>query len=110
MRIIYLWIEEGAKDRDGSSKSINGLYRRVEDDDGGDNDGYSLHCIPNAKSQWRNLIKWHVWNLIIQVIENTLRRYPPASIFREISISNSSENEQIIENNRVYESNSSQAN
>lgn len=75
--IIYLGVEEGSKDCDGSSKCVDGLDRCAEDDDGGDNDGYPLHGVSNAKCQGWDLVQGHVWNLIVQVIKHALCRHPP---------------------------------
>ena len=75
--IIHLGIQEGSKYSDGSSKSIDGLDRSVEDDDGGDYNRYTFHGVANAKCQGRDLIKGHVWDLIVEMIENTLGCHPP---------------------------------
>ena len=32
----------------------------MEDDDGGDNDGDTLHGVSDAECQWRDLVKRHV--------------------------------------------------
>ena len=52
----------------------------MEDDDGRDYNRNSLHCVPDAKCQGRNLIQRHVRNLIIQVVEDTLSYHPPVRI------------------------------
>ena len=52
----YLGIQEGSKDSDGRSESIDRLDRCVENDNGGDYDRYTLHGISNAKGQGRDLI------------------------------------------------------
>lgn len=74
---LYLRVKEGAKDGDCSSKGIYRLDRRMEDYDGRDNDWNPLHRVANAKCQRRDFIQWHVWNLVVQVVENALRCYPP---------------------------------
>lgn len=48
---LYLGINKGSKDGDGSTKGVDGLDRCVEDDDGGDYDRYTFHCVANAKRQ-----------------------------------------------------------
>lgn len=77
---MYLWIEEGAKNCDSSSKSIDGLDGCVEYYDRGDYDRYPLHRVSYTKCQGRNLIERHIGNLVIQVIEDTLGCNPPAKI------------------------------
>jgi hypothetical protein len=86
-RTMYLWVEEGAKNCNGSSNSIDGLDWCMEDYDGGDYDRYPLHRVSYAECQGRNLIERHVWNLVIQVVEDTLGRHPPAKIQSHILFS-----------------------
>lgn len=42
---MYLWIEEGAEDSNGSSKGIDWSNRSVKDDDGRDYHGYAFHGV-----------------------------------------------------------------
>lgn len=73
-----LRIEESSKDGDGSSKGVDGLDGCVEDDDGRDDDWYALHGVADAKCQRRDFVKWHVGDLVVEVVEYALSRHPPA--------------------------------
>ncbi len=77
VRKIYLRVDESSENRNGGSEGVDGLDRRVEDDDGGDNDGDPLHGVADAECQWWDLVQWHVGHLVVQVVEHTLRRHPP---------------------------------
>jgi hypothetical protein len=48
---IYLGVDESSKNCNGSSERVDGLDRRLEDDDGRDNDRNPLHGVPNAECQ-----------------------------------------------------------
>jgi hypothetical protein len=76
--IKYLGIYEGSSNSNGSSKCVDGLNWRVEDDDWGDNDRYPFHGVSNAKCQGRDLIQGHIWHLVVEMIEHTLGCHPPA--------------------------------
>jgi hypothetical protein len=56
----YLGIDEGSSNSNGSTKSVDGLDWRVEDDDRGDYDRYPFHGVSDAKCQGRDLIQGHV--------------------------------------------------
>lgn len=49
----------------------------MEDYDGGNNDGYPLHGVADAKCQRRDLVQGHVRYLVVQVVEHTLGSHPP---------------------------------
>ena len=54
--VVYLGIQEGSEDSNGSSKSVNGLDRGAEDNDGGDDDWDTLHGVTDTKRQGRDLV------------------------------------------------------
>ena len=75
----HLGVDEGSEDGDGRSERVDGLHRRVEDDDGGDNDGDTLHGVADAECQRRYLVKGHVGHLVVQVVEHALCGHPPTN-------------------------------
>lgn len=50
--LLRLRVDESSENRNGGSEGVDGLDRRVEDDDGGDNDGDPLHGVADAECQW----------------------------------------------------------
>lgn len=58
--IMYLRVEEGPQYRNGRSKGIDRLDRRMEDNDGRNDHGNPLHRVTNAKGQGRDLIEGHI--------------------------------------------------
>lgn len=75
---VYLRVQEGSENCNGSTQGIDGQDFCVKDDDRGYNNSDTLHGITDAKCERRNLVQWHVRHLIVQVIKHTLCHDPPA--------------------------------
>lgn len=85
-----LRVEEGPENGDGCAESVDRLDGRVEDDDGGDDDGYPLHRVADAEGQRGDLVQGHVGDLVVQVVEHALSGDPPGQIHQPAEISASS--------------------
>lgn len=75
--IVYLGIQEGSENGNSSTNGVDWPDLGVENDNGGDNHCHALHGVTNAEGEWGNLVQGHVRDLVVQVVEYTLRHYPP---------------------------------
>ena len=79
----YLGVQKGAEDGDGGTDSVDRPDLSVEDDDGRDDHGDTLHGVADAEGERRNLVQGHVRDLVVQVVKYTLCHHPPASNITE---------------------------